>query len=309
MESEFIDWLRGRLGEHVNLKVGPGDDAAVVALGGRSDVVVTVDLLTDGVDFVLREIDARRAGHKALGASLSDLAAMAAKPLAAVVALALPRRGALELATALYEGMIPLAQRFDLAIAGGDTNTWDGPLAISVTALGEVGPRGPLLRSGAMPGDRILVTGSLGGSILGRHLDVQPRVAEALLLHERYDLHAGIDLSDGLSTDLAHVTAESGCGAVIRAADVPIADAARRLSQQPNDPRSPLEHALHDGEDFELLLAAPPGEARRIVADQPLETPVRDIGEFVAERVLQVVQTGGESSPLVVQGFEHHSED
>ena len=89
----------------------------------------------------------------------------------------------MDLAIALYEGMLPLAEQYELAIAGGDTNSWDGPLAISITLLGEVTGRGPLRRGGAQPGDRIVVTGSFGGSILGRHLDFEPRVHEALLLH------------------------------------------------------------------------------------------------------------------------------
>ncbi len=177
--------------------------------------------------------------------------------------------------------MLPLAERYDLAIAGGDTNSWDGPLAISITLLGAVTPRGPLQRDGAKPGDRILVTGSFGGSILGRHLDFEPRVAEALELHARYDLHAGIDVSDGLSLDLAHVLEESRCGAVIDVDAVPIADDARRLAERLADGSTPLDHALSDGEDFELVLAVPAEEAKRMLQEQPLAVPITDIGEFV----------------------------
>ena len=235
---------------------------------------VTVDLLTDHVDFELSEVDPRRVGRKALAVNLSDLAAMASQPLAGVVALALPRRGGLELAKSLYEGMLPLAEQFDLAIAGGDTNSWDGPLVISITLLGQVTARGPLRRGGAKPGDRILVTGSFGGSILGRHFDFEPRVREALLLHERYELHAGIDVSDGLSIDLMHLCEESRCGAVLRTDLIPVSDDARRvdsvmlkhnLQGERADGSTPLDHALGDGEDFELILAVPPEEARALV--------------------------------------------
>src|SRR5688500_11670741 len=159
MESHFIAWLRERLSGHRRLRLGPGDGAAILRLGDRSDCVVTTDLLTDGIDFVLDRTAPRRIGHKALAVNLSDLAAMAARPVAAVIALALPRQGGLELAKQLYEGMLPLAERFDLAIAGGDTNSWDGPLVIAVTVIGETTERGPLVRSGAKPGDRIIVTG------------------------------------------------------------------------------------------------------------------------------------------------------
>ena len=210
MESELIAHLRKRLPSHPLLRLGLGDDAAVLRMAGVDECVITVDLLTDQVDFKLTEVDPRRVGRKALAANLSDLAAMASRPLAAVIALALPRQGGLDLAVALYEGLLPLAEKYNLAIAGGDTNSWDGPLAIAVTLLGQVTPEGPLRRDGACPGDRIVVTGSFGGSLLGRHLDFEPRVDEALLLNRQYRLHAGIDVSDGLSIDLAHLAEESG---------------------------------------------------------------------------------------------------
>ena len=121
MESDFIAWLRERLPPHPLLRLGPGDDAAILQLTRDTGCVVTVDLLSDGVDFRLSEIDARRAGRKALAVNLSDLAAMAAQPVAAVIALALPRVGGMQLAVELYEGLIPLAERYGVAIAGGDT--------------------------------------------------------------------------------------------------------------------------------------------------------------------------------------------
>ncbi len=305
MERELIRWLRGRLPGHPLLRLGPGDDAAVLGMAGIDQCAVTVDMLTDGVDFELSKVDPRRVGHKALGVNLSDLAAMAARPLAGVVAVALPRHGAGELAVALVEGMLPLAERHHLAIAGGDTNTWDGPLAISITLLGAVTDRGPLRRAGARPGDRILVTGSFGGSILGRHLDVEPRVDEALRLNADYELHAGIDVSDGLSLDLNHILEESRCGAVVNMAAVPISDDARRLAEQRADGSTPLDHALSDGEDFELILAVPPEEARRMLADRPLSVPLTDIGEFTAEPGLWQIDCDGVRSELAPRGWEH----
>ena len=304
MESDFIRWLRQRLPSKPCLTLKPGDDAAVLALANGASCVVTTDLLTDQVDFVLAEVEPRRIGHKALGVNLSALAAMAARPVAAVVALALPRCGAGELAISLYEGLLPLAERFGLAIAGGDTNTWDGPLVISVTAIGELTDRGPLTRSGAQPSDRILVTGTLGGSILGRHLDVEPRIDEALRLMGQYELHAGIDISDGLSTDLGHLTEESCCGAIVESARVPVSDAAKALAASTTDGRTPLEHALHDGEDFELLLAVPPAAADRILRDKTLGVPITEIGQFVAERGLWL-EDDGQRKPLPVGGYEH----
>ncbi len=109
---------------------------------------------------------------------------------------------------------------------------------------------------------------------MGRHLDFEPRVAEALELHARYELHAGIDISDGLSLDLAHILEESGCGAVVRADAVPVSDDARRLAEELPDGSTPLDHALGDGEDFELILAVPPEAARQMLAQQPLGVPL-----------------------------------
>lgn len=305
MEREFIAWLRQRIPPHPLLRLGPGDDAAVLRMAGTEECVITVDLLTDHVDFELAHVDPVRVGRKALAVNLSDLAAMASSPLAAVIALALPRKGGKDLAVKLYEGLLPLAEKYQLAIAGGDTNSWDGPLVLSVTLLGRVTGRGALRRSGARPGDRILVTGQFGGSILGRQFDFEPRINEATLLNERYELHAGIDVSDGLSLDLAHVATESGCGALVQLDAVPLSAAAGELAAKLNDGSTPLGHALGDGEDFELILAVPPDEAQRMLTDQPLGVPLTQIGEFVIEPGLWQRQGQGPSRPLTPSGWEH----
>jgi len=306
LESSFIAWLRTQIPPHPQLRLGPGDDAAILHLTERADCVVTVDLLTDGVDFDLTAVSPRRVGHKALAVSLSDLAAMAAKPVGAVVAVALPRHGGGKLAVELLEGLLPLAERYGVAIAGGDTNSWDGPLVISVTAIGETTAAGPLLRSGARPGDRVLVTGSFGGSILGKHLDFEPRIRESLLLAERYELHAGIDVSDGLSLDLSRIAAESGCGAVLDAARVPVSEAAIELAAQRADDLTPLEHALADGEDFELILAVPPPAAALLLAEQPLGgVRLSEIGYFVSEQGLWQIGADGQRQPCQPRGYEH----
>lgn len=312
MELEFVRRLRSRLPPHRLLEVGPGDDAAVVALAGRTDCVVTTDMLMDGVDFVLSDVDPQRIGRKALAVNLSDLAAMATVPTAVVVSLALPRQGGFDLAERLYDGILPLAAEFDVALAGGDTNTWNGPLVINITAIGRLTARGPWLRRGARPGDEILVTGRFGGSILGKHFDFTPRCREALQLHERYTIHAAMDVSDGLSLDLSRMCEESGVGAELFLDRVPIAAAACALSASVDTNvrpiRSPLEHALADGEDFELLLAVPPDEARRLLADQPLgDVPLTSVGQFVAERGLWSIGTAGTRTPLTPRGYEHET--
>lgn len=305
-EPELIDYLRQRLPSHPRLLLGIGDDAALLDWSTSDRCVVSVDMLMDGVDFHCHQVNPRRIGHKALAINLSDLAAMAARPVAAVVSLALPVSMQREFVAEMYEGMLALAARHDVALAGGDINTWSAPLAISVTVLGEPTPQGALRRDGARPGDVVLVTGSFGGSILGRHLDVEPRVAEALWLRQHYELHAGIDVSDGLSLDLSRLAEASRCGAVLRLDDVPIAPAAHELAGQQPDGPTARDHALADGEDFELILAVPPDEAQRILQEQPLDVRVTAIGEFVAQEGLWSLDAEGNRRSLPPRGYEHH---
>lgn len=297
MESNLIRWVRNKFLPRGPVLVGIGDDAAV--LRHERNTVVTTDMLMDGVDFLIDEVAPRRIGRKALAVNLSDIAAMAAKPLAAFVSLCLPQSGGDALARELYEGMATLADEFDCPIAGGDTNSWAGPLVLNVVVIGEVTSRGPLLRSGALPGDAIVVTGPLGRSIRGQHFDFLPRVREALWLHEYYTLHAGADISDGLSTDLSHLCEESGVAAIVDEHDVPLR----------NEPGNSLEHALSDGEDFELVLAMPEEEATRLIAAQPLPgVHLSRIGQFTAGSGMQLRALDGVLRPLVPQGFEHKLE-
>jgi thiamine-monophosphate kinase len=302
MEAEFVRWLRERIAPSPLVFPGIGDDAAIVTTP-RGHCVVSSDMLMDGVDFHLLECGPWAAGRKSLAVNLSDLAAMAARPLAALVSLALPRDGGAAIGRGLYEGLLELADHFGVAIAGGDTNSWSGPLVISVTVLGEQTGQGPLLRSGGRVGDDILLTGAVGGSLLGRHLSFRPRVQEAILLNDRYALHAGIDISDGLSLDLARLAEESQCGAEIDLEQIPVSEDARRLATA--DGRSALDHALADGEDFELLLAVAPETAARILADQPLDVPVSRIGRLVAERGLWQSSAQAGRAPLSPAGYEH----
>jgi thiamine-monophosphate kinase len=305
MEAEFLKWLRARLPRHPAVLLGPGDDAAILQLAQDARCVVTTDTLNEGIDFHLDQCDWRLVGRKALAVNLSDLAAMAARPLAALVSLSLPRTNALEWAQQLYEGILPLAAEFDVAIAGGDTGTWEAPLAITITAIGQLTEHGPWLRGGARPGDAVLVSGEFGGSILGKHFTFAPRVREALLLNANYRIHAAADVSDGLSLDLAHVAEESGCGALLDLAAIPISEGARRLAERPDDRQTALEHALGDGEDFELVLAVPAEESTRLLNDQPLGVRLTRIGTFVAEPGLWVADECGGHQTLAPRGYQH----
>lgn len=300
-EFELIDWIRRRIPSHAQVPLGIGDDAALLKFARQGEALVTVDMLMEGVHFTLETATPYQIGWKSLAVNLSDIAAMGGRAVAAVVSLALPRKQAWDLAQGIQDGIDALARRFDVSIAGGDTNTWDGPLVISITAFGEPLGDGPICRSGAQPGDWILVTGTLGGSITGKHLDFVPRLAEAAALQASTQLHAMIDVSDGLAADLHHILEESRVGARLMADAIPISAASRTAA----DGRTPLEHALSDGEDFELLMTLAAPAAERLLAAPPFSTPLQKIGEVHAEPHCELVQPDGQIVPLPPRGWRH----
>jgi thiamine-monophosphate kinase len=303
-EFDLIRWIRKHTGlVGSSTVVGIGDDCAVLRFNPGAEVVVTTDMLMDGRHFRLDRDGPDAVGFKAMAVNISDIAAMAARPVAAVVAVALPKTGggAEAIAQGLHSGLSRAAGRYGLALVGGDTNAWDGPLVISVTALGEVTPRGAVRRSGARPGDLIYVTGPLGGSLLGRHLFPTPRVAEALALNEAVTLRAMIDISDGLASDLGHILEESGnLGADLDASAVPIHPDAVAMSRQ--DGRTPLDHALGDGEDFELCFVVGPEEAESLAE---LRFPLVRIGLITEAPGLRLRTDDGSLSPIEAAGFDH----
>jgi thiamine-monophosphate kinase len=299
-EFDYIDWVRRQTPGHPRVLIGPGDDTAALHFRGDAPCLATTDMLLDGSCFRLAEAGPRLVGRKAMAVNLSDIAAMAGLPRFALVSVGLPRAGGRAIAEELYHGLREMADDFDTVLVGGDTNSWDGPLAISVTLLGEASERGPVRRNGARPGDWLLVTGPLGGSIRGKHLTFTPRVREALALHALAPLHAMIDISDGLAADVFHICRESRCGAVLRAETIPIAAEAR--AEQ--DGRSALEHALADGEDFELVFAVAAEHACRLLAAQPVPgITLFHIGECVPDGLW--LEQGGQRTLLEPQGYVH----
>jgi len=300
-EFDFIARLHSQTRSNARVPVGIGDDAALVRLPTPSQCLVTVDMLMEGVDFLTPPATAEQVGRKSLAVNLSDIAAMAGQPLAYVVSVALPRCGGFERGEALYAGMRVLAEQFDVALAGGDTNTWDGPLVVSITVLGTPTGAGPVLRSGARPGDWLMATGSFGGSIAGQHLEFTPRVAEAQALHAAVQLHAMIDVSDGLAADLCHILDQSQVGAIVDEASIPLSAAA----QAADDGRSPLAHALGDGEDFELLFAVSPENGQRLLDRPPCAVRLSHLGIFTAERDRLLRTIDGRLEPLPNRGWKH----
>jgi thiamine-monophosphate kinase len=294
-ELGFLRWIRGRVGRRGGrIVVDTGDDAAVLKFGA-SDVLFKTDGVIDGVHFDSATAKPEEIGHKALARCLSDIAAMGGLPSFAVVAMMAPRNSDERYLRRIYLGMEKTARAFKTSIVGGDFASHAGKLAITVALLGDTAGVAPVRRSGARPGDVVGVTGPLGGSILGKHLRFTPRVKEGRRLAKV--VSAMIDVSDGVATDLRHVCDESGVGAILDARRLPVSAAARRLSKK--DGRTPLEHALRDGEDYELLYTAAPERARGIEA----AGLGRSIGEIVAAEGLYLRIEGRMEE--VGKGWEH----
>jgi thiamine-monophosphate kinase len=277
-----------------------GDD--MCALDASTPLLWTVDMVMDGVDFDSHIHDWGAIGRKAMAVSLSDCAAMATAPVSAVCAIALSNALSLENALELMRGAHELGLRYGCPIVGGDTNSWDAPTVVSITVAARCEPGlTPVRRDGGRPGDRIWLTGQVGGSILGRHMAFEPRIELALLIRRALDPRAMIDISDGLALDLGRILDASGCGAVLdeRDLDAVIHPDATRIAGQ--DGRPAREHALYDGEDFELVVILP--------ADVPQTTcahlGLRPLGRLTSEPGLFLESTSGGRVPIPIRGWEH----
>ncbi|MCK4661056.1 MAG: thiamine-monophosphate kinase [Phycisphaerae bacterium] len=304
-ELEFIEWLTRHVqADACQVALGIGDDMSIVDCGGHL-VLTTCDLLADGVHFDIHADSPADIGHKCIACSLSDCAAMAVKPLSTTVSVALPRGMAHDRLEQLFEGMTRTAREFNCPIVGGDTVAWDKPLVIDVTINAIPYPGiTPVRRSGARVGDRLYVTGLLGGSLLGKHLTFTPRVSEARALADRLgaDLHALMDISDGLALDLHRMCQASGVGARLAESRLQqvISPAAEQASRQ--DGRPPLEHVLGDGEDFELLVCV--AGTRAAAAAEPPDPHLLPVG-VVTEAGLVIETADGCLQPLRPEGYQH----
>lgn len=243
---------------------GPGDDCAVVDPGPQSDILelLKTDALVGGVHF-LPETPPAAVGWKSVARVVSDFAAMGGRPSRFLITVALPADTAVVWVEELYQGIGTCLRAYGAVLAGGETSRVpDGSSpVISVAATGVVAREHLTLRSTARPGDVLLVTGTLGGSIHGKHLDFTPRVRESEWLVSRHRPSAMMDLSDGLAKDLPRLAAASGCGFQLDHSALPLA------------PGCMVDHALHDGEDFELLLAIAPVRLSALLAEWPIAFP------------------------------------
>jgi len=306
-EFELIDLIRRSLPGNPSVVVGAGDDCAALELGRPGELLLfKTDAVVEGIHFTA-STPPEKIGHKALARCLSDVAAMAGTPAAAVVTLALPREFDPLRIQAIYTGMNSLAGRYRVAIVGGETTTNPERLLISVAVLGTVANDKCVLRSGARAGDAIFVTGELGGSLAGKHLDFEPRVNEALWLTEHFHIHAMIDISDGLAGDLRHLLRANQLGAELHSDSIPISRVARLQAKAESPAKPPLLAALTDGEDFELLFTVASKDAVPLLDAWKKQFPqlrLTCIGKMTANSGVAIRDQHG-LKPLAAHGYTH----
>jgi thiamine-monophosphate kinase len=290
-EFGLIERFRKHIKTDSSVIKGSGDDCAVIKLDGNNYLLFTCDMLIEGVDFTAKD-DPYLVGRKSIAVSLSDIAACAGIPRYCVVSLGLPKNKSLKFADRLFQGMLDLAKKYKVNIVGGDLSRAE-KLTIDVSMLGAVKKNELILRKGAEDADIIFVTGTLGGSIRGKHLKFAPRLKEARFLSKNFKVHAMIDISDGLIQDLGHILKEAKSGAVLYEELIPLDKQARNLKE-----------ALYMGEDFELLFTLSRRQARRLCLKDKYR--FRAIGEIrPAKYGLKLVDKKGREHKIPSGGFRH----
>jgi thiamine-monophosphate kinase len=323
-EFAYLKWMRTELPPASRaLEVGPGDDCGILHVE-KDRLALKIDSILEGTHFVVARPGFRNPptlgpaatpeeiGRKVISRCLSDMAAMGATPSTCMVAVTHHKGAPTKLRQDLFLGISKTCATYGVNLAGGDTQSWDGPLSLTCSMIGLMHGVRPALRAGMAPGDVIAITGSLGGSILGKHLRFEPRIAEGRFLAEN-GVSAMIDISDGLSGDLTRLCEESGLrfpvGADIAAEAVPVSKSARRLAKlEKAGAERALHHALHDGEDFELMFAVRPARWKKIVAEWPFEAPIRALGvvrDLKKGQPLVRILRKGEAEALQVMSWVH----
>jgi thiamine-monophosphate kinase len=320
-ESALIERIARRVGQAsvpdaFRLVLGIGDDTAALQIGEQT-LLWTADMLLEGVHFRLDWIDPASLGWKSLAVNLSDIAATGGTPVGALLSLALPAECTGAWLDAFVDGLAECAHAYGVALLGGDTNRAE-QVVIDVSVLGVVAGR-PVPRSGARPGDWLLVTGALGGSRAGLHalmageasaIDLTPHFRPIPRLQvgaraRELGATAMMDLSDGLAADLPKLLRASGVGAVVYAAQVPVHPAAAHWAHAHG--LDPVAFAIAGGEDYELLIAAPPSAAQQMLECIPAKTGVSltHIGEVIAAQEVWLQRTDGRREPFAIGGWDH----
>jgi thiamine-monophosphate kinase len=270
---------------------GSGDDCAVLKFDNDNYQLFTCDMIIQGVDFKKTD-NLKLVGRKALAISISDIAACGGIPNHAVVSLGLPKNMRVNQIDLLAKGLFDLARKFKINIVGGDISASD-KLIVDVSMLGKVEKDKLCLRSGAKAGDIIMVTGSLGGSIKGKHLKFTPRLKESRFLVDNFKINSMIDVSDGLIQDLGHILEQSCKGGVVYESLIPQSKQAKSV-----------EDALCSGEEFELLFTLSPDEASQIIKSDKYSFKV--IGKIMPESFgLRIIDTKNKYAKLKNNGYRH----
>ena len=295
--------------------IGPGDDMGAITVG-QVTLLVTVDQVADGVHVDVAATAIERVGRKAIVRSLSDVAAMAARPVGAVAAASLPSDFGTDRAEALCDALRQTAAAYDCPLIGGDISIWPGGLLVTVTVFAEPAGIEPVTRGGAQVGDVICVTGQLGGSLEtvdGRthHLDFEPRIdlARKLAGNAATRPHCLIDLSDGLGRDLGHLCTAAGVHAEVDAEALPISPGATAAAQRDGLPA--WQHALADGEDYELCFSLDPERAKAALPEEIDGVPITRVGRIVAPAAGRAIPVAVRLADGTVHaaadlGWEHH---
>ena len=306
-EFELIARLTPSLPTNDSTVVGAGDDCALIDLGLPDRwLLFKTDAVVEGIHFTMTAAP-EKIGHKALGRCLSDVAAMAGTPTHALITLALPRDFDSGFLERIYTGIKTLANRHGVAIVGGETTINPERMLISASVLGTVTRGKSPLRSGAKAGDAIFVTGELGGSLFGKHLDFEPRLSEARWLAENFSIHAMMDISDGLAGDLRHILKASKVGAELLSDAIPTSRAAKLAARAGSSAKPPLLAALTDGEDFELLFTAAGRDGVPLLEAWKKQFPelrLSCIGRITAESGVTIRDKKG-VRPLSAHGYVH----
>lgn len=279
---------------------GIGDDCAVVFRDGVFELFST-DCMVEGVHFKFPENDPYWVGWKLVAVNISDIAAMGGYPKGILISWAIPIGFNEKNLNLLIQGIADCAKEYGVSVLGGDTSKSLRDLFLNVAIWGQL-TKTPIYRSGALAGDAIFVTGKLGGSILGRHLKVTPRVKEMQWLTE-FGINSAIDISDGLVGDLGHIAEESGMFFEIREDSIPIHLDAITLSKQTS--KSPLVHALYDGEDFEIVFTIKDERVESLKKDWPFESDLSHIGQITEIGHNRIKNKKGEIIKTEGNSFEH----
>lgn len=306
-EFDLIRKLTRELPRNDSVVQGPGDDCAVLDIGLPDKfLLMKTDAVVEGVHFTA-ETPPRQIGRKALGRCLSDFAAMAGAPGSAVITLGLPTAYDPKFVEEIYQGLQALAAEHGVAIVGGETTTNPERIFISVAIIGFAEKEMVVYRRGAKAKDVVFVTGELGGSIEGRHLSFEPRLAEAIWLRKNFPISSMIDLSDGLAGDLRHILDASQVGAVLNGDSIPVSRAAKLRAQRGSQAKPPLIAALTDGEDFELAFTVASAEAVPLLDAWKTTFPgtrLTCVGRITAEGGLRLKDKHGVRT-LNLHGYSH----